>query len=667
MRIAFIALLGLAGCAAQPGTLRIDVKTDLVPELEFGSVWVFDIDTGFFVMQRVDATQDWFAGVRIGEVSKSMGGLVDLRVEIHAADGGILLERRASAQLDGDTAITVVMSRDCRGVECPGAGDSPSAVACLGARCVDPECLTGEEPECPPPACTVVTDCAATLPDCSTPACIGGVCLALDVEGSCPLGGVCDPDEGCVNEMDPPNPIRSLSVTSENRDDQDRAGSAVAVAGGLLLVALPGDDSGSTGVDGDEADDSASESGAVALYERGPIPLIGDTWLQVAFLKASNTDPGDGFGSSVAVSADGSTLAISAPFEASGTGDEGDDSAEGSGAVYVFVRSGETWVQQGYLKAPNLDADDNFGVVALNRDGSVLAVGAPMEDSGNPSDPEDDGAADAGAVYLFSRAGDTWLEDGYVKASIPGAGDLFGSALALNADGTRLVVGAPGEDGSSTGFDGDESDDAATDAGAVYLFDRSGPSWVQTAYIKASNADAGDAFGTSLALGGIDSNVLTIGAPGEASASTLNGDQSDDSMQGAGAAYVFDLSTSTQEAYVKASNPDADDRFGHAVAMTDGSPPELVVGAPHESSSATRFDGDQDDDAAPQTGAVYRYRGGMGGWTQVFYLKPFNGGPGALFGSSLHLTEDRVIVGAPGYTDDEDLRQTGIFYTLDFL
>lgn len=661
MRIGSLLCVLLLACAARPGSLRIDIKTDLVPDVEFARI-VISGGTNFISFDADDG-DDWFEGVRVGDLNIAMGGLVELDVQAVGSSGEIIVQRAASVQVDGDTAITIVLSRDCRGVECPGAGDSPSAIACLGARCVDPECLTGEEPECPPPACVLADDCASGLPDCSTPACVTGVCLALDL-GVCAGGGVCDPDEGCVGGTDPPNPIRSSSITSENRDDLDQAGSAVAVADGALLVAMPGDDSSSTGIDGDEADDGASESGAVAYYERGALPLVGETWLQSTFFKASNTDPGDAFGSAVAVSADGAILAIAAPFEASGTGDETDDSAPGSGAVYVFARSGESWIQQAYLKAPNIGADDNFGVVALNRDGTVLAVGAPLEDSGNPSDPDDDGATDAGAVYVFSRAGDAWFDDGYVKASMPGAGDLFGTAIALNPDGNRLIVGAPGEDGSSTGFDGDESDDGAMDAGAVYVFDRSGPSWVQSAYVKASNTGAGDAFGSSLALGGISASILAVGAPGEASADATQGD---DSAPGTGAVYVFALSTSEQEAYLKASNPGADDRFGHAVAMTDGSPPELVVGAPHESSSATRYDGDQEDDSAPQMGAAYRFRGGMAGWMQDFYLKPFNAAAGALFGSSVTVEPGRVMIGAPGYTDDEDLRQTGVFYTLDFL
>ena len=120
---------------------------------------------------------------------------------------------------------------------------------------------------------------------------------------------------------------------------------------------------------------------------QGVLPLVGATWISDGWVKASNTDAGDAFGASVAISEDGSTVAIAAPQEASGTGDEADDSAPGAGAVYVFVRSGDTWIQQAYLKAPSIDADDNFGVVSLSRDGSTLAIGAPREDSGNPAAP----------------------------------------------------------------------------------------------------------------------------------------------------------------------------------------------------------------------------------------------------------------------------------------
>src|SRR5690606_18167910 len=107
----------------------------------------------------------------------------------------------------------------------------------------------------------------------------------------------------------------------------------------------------------------------------------------LTYVKASNTGAsGDQFGWSVALSADGSTLAVGAYLEDSAAtgvnGDQANDTAGNSGAVYVFTRSGAIWSQQAYLKASNTGPSDFFGYrVALSADGSTLAVGAYLEDS----------------------------------------------------------------------------------------------------------------------------------------------------------------------------------------------------------------------------------------------------------------------------------------------
>ena len=143
-------------------------------------------------------------------------------------------------------------------------------------------------------------------------------------------------------------------------------------------------------------------------------------------------------------------------------------------------------------------------------------------------------AFDAGAVYVFVRSGSTWTQQAYLKASNTGINDQFGNSVALSGD--TLAVGAYKEDSPATGVNGDQAECCASDAGAVYVFVRSGSTWTQQAYVKASNTDARDAFGTSVALSG---DTLAVGATGEASAATgINGDQADNSASVAGAAYV---------------------------------------------------------------------------------------------------------------------------------
>ena len=93
--------------------------------------------------------------------------------------------------------------------------------------------------------------------------------------------------------------------------------------------------------------------------------------------------------------------------------------------------------------------------------------------TGLNGDETDNSANDAGAAYVFSRnSGGVWTQKDYVKASNTEAGDNFGSAIALSADGSMLAVGAELEDSVATGVNGDETDNSATDSGAVYIFEQ---------------------------------------------------------------------------------------------------------------------------------------------------------------------------------------------------
>jgi hypothetical protein len=318
----------------------------------------------------------------------------------------------------------------------------------------------------------------------------------------------------------------------------------------------------------------------------------------------------------VALSADGNTLAVGAPWEDSNAigvnGNQAGNSSPASGAVYVFSRSGSTWLQQAYVKASNTEEDDTFGAsVALSADGNTLAVGADREDSnaiGVNGNQADNSRTYAGAVYVFSRSGTSWSQQAYVKASNTGSFDRFGRSVALSADGNTLAVGANREDSNAIGVGGDQTDNSLADAGAVYVYSRSGSTWVQQAYVKASNTGADDNFGNSVALSA-DGNTLAVGAPWEDSnAIGVNGNQANNLSPGAGAVYVFSRSGSTwvQQAYVKASNTGADDYFGENVALSaDGN--TLAVGATREDSNANGIGGDQTNNSASNAGAVYLY------------------------------------------------------------
>ncbi|MCA8942921.1 MAG: FG-GAP repeat protein [Planctomycetes bacterium] len=285
------------------------------------------------------------------------------------------------------------------------------------------------------------------------------------------------------------------------------------------------------------------------------------------------------------------------------------------------------------------------GLTAFDADGRRVPARMTTSATGLQIEVEDSGAS-------YPITIDPLVQTTYLKASNPDANDNFGISMAV--DGDTIVVGASREGSDADGVDGNQADNGAADSGAAYVFVRSGDTWVQQAYLKASNSDVGDFFGVSVAISG---DTIVVGAVYEDSAATtIDGDQSDESASLAGAAYVFvrNGTTWSQQAYLKASNAEANDHFGAAVAI-DGD--TIVVGAPFEDSDADGANGNQQDNSQPYAGAVYVFRRNVGVWTQEAYLKASNSdggvfGPHGLyygdrFGDSLALEGDTLVVGAP--------------------
>jgi hypothetical protein len=434
----------------------------------------------------------------------------------------------------------------------------------------------------------------------------------------------------------------------------DGFGSAVAVSSNTVVVGVP------LGGDG-----TTLNVGTVCVFVRD-----GSTWTQQACLKAGDPGAFDGFGTSVAVSGD--TIVIGAPNEdSSATGVNGDqfnNNLAESGAAYVFVRNGTNWTPQAYLKASNAGRDDYFGLsVAVS--GDTIVVGAPLEDSsatGVNGNQANDSLGSSGAAYVFVRTGTNWSQQAYLKASNTGAGDQFGHSVAVSGD--TVVVGAPGESSSATGVNGNQNDDNADNSGAAYVFVRNGTSWTQQAYFKASNTEGGlggvlpgDLFGSSVAVSG---DTVVVGAPYEDSSATgVNGNQTDNSASDSGAAYVFVRDTvnigNWHTAYLKASNTEAGDNFGWSVSVSGG---RILVGAPLEDSNATRANGSQSDNSAPDSGAMYLFvRGGTifsPTWRFRDYLKASNTGAGDQFGTAVAISGDMAVVGAP-YEDSHAVGVNG--------
>jgi FG-GAP repeat protein len=384
--------------------------------------------------------------------------------------------------------------------------------------------------------------------------------------------------------------------------------------GNTLAVSAYFEASNATGINGNQNDDSIPQAGAVYVFTR-----TGTTWTQQAYIKASNTGEagkadeigdGDQFGFSIALSADGNTLAAGAIGEDSNAtgvnGNQADNSVQNAGAVYVFSRTGTTWSQQAYVKPanPGPDAGDLFGyAVSLTADGNMLAIGSYDEDG------PDNKTNGTGAVYVYARNGTTWSQQAYLRASNAEPGDSLGVSVAISLDGTTIASGALDEDCLCTGVNppgGDNDRALDTSAGAVYVFVRQGNMWSQQAYIKASNSGKEDWFGSRLAMSG-DGNTLAVGAQLEDSAATgINGKQNDDSAQESGAVYIFTRNGTTwaQRYYVKGSNTEKFDEFGSSTSLSrDGK--IIAIGARNEASSAKGINGNQADNSAAESGAVY--------------------------------------------------------------
>jgi len=212
-----------------------------------------------------------------------------------------------------------------------------------------------------------------------------------------------------------------------------------------------------------------------------------------------------------------------------------------AGAAVVSLAFAVDWTtatQQAKLQSSDIQDSDYFGKdVSISGDGNTVIVGADLEDTGG---------SDAGAAYIFTRSGSTWTEQAKIQASDAQAGDYFGIAVALSNDGNTAIVGAHYED---TGGD---------NAGAAYIFTRSGSTWTEQAKIQSFEKQAGDAFGAAVALSN-DGNTAIVGAPTE-----------DTAGDNAGAAYAFVRSGTTWSSQGKLPQyyPAAGDRFGTATALS---------------------------------------------------------------------------------------------------
>jgi hypothetical protein len=416
----------------------------------------------------------------------------------------------------------------------------------------------------------------------------------------------------------------------------DIFGSAVAIDADTIVVGAPGDE------------DEANQAGSAFVFVRS-----GGVWTQQAKLLAGDGEEWDRFGESVDI--DGDSVVVGC--------DADDETADTAGAAYVFVRSGVNWTLEQKLLAGDGAADERFGHdVAIS--GDTVVVGA---------DAEDDVISNRGAAYVYTRSLGVWTEQQKLVASDAGDGDFFGSSVDIELD--TVAVGSTGDD------------DVDNNAGAVYVFTRSGSTWTEDQKLFGSDSDASAQMGTDVALsgtsllaggenadgvgistgaawvflysGGTWTEQAKLQAPDGVLADyfgrvALDGDLAvvsawgdDDSGDNCGSAYMFSRSGGTWTLDVKLLEPGAaeQDRFGSSVGV-DG--PIAMIG-----SVAANFAGND-------SGAAWAYYYDGSGWSKEALITPPDSWIGDLFGVSVAVSGDTAIIGASG--DDDKGSSSGSAY-----
>ena len=167
-------------------------------------------------------------------------------------------------------------------------------------------------------------------------------------------------------------------------------------------------------------------------------------------------------------------VSISGDYAIVGSRNE-DTGGTDAGAAYIYVRSGTTWSEQQKIQSSDIEAGDSFGG-AVSIDGDYITVGANYEDENGTS---------AGAVYVFKRDGTTWTQQAKLLPSDGTGGDELSYGGSIDISGDTIVVGARVADPGGI-----------SNAGAAYVFQRSGTTWTEVKKIVASDAQASDSFGS---------------------------------------------------------------------------------------------------------------------------------------------------------------------------
>jgi hypothetical protein len=300
------------------------------------------------------------------------------------------------------------------------------------------------------------------------------------------------------------------------------------------------------------ADGNTALVGSPGADETWVFTRTGGVWSEQAVLVGTGELATTAYqGSSVALSADGNTAIVGGPFDGGNRVDIGIP-----GAVWIFTRSNGIWSQQAKLAGSGAISNPSQGwSVALSADGNTAIEGGPF-------DNDIEGANPVGAVWVFTRSGGVWTQQG---SKLGGTGEVGtaqqGWSVALSGDGNTLIEGGEADDG----------------LGAAWVFTRSGGIWTQqgsklvgTGAVGPGSSEQGYSVGLSA-----DGNIAIVGGPGDNSS--------------AGAAWVF---TRTNGVWSQQGNKLVGNgaevtsaKQGSSVALSgDGN--TAVVGGPGDNGSA---------------------------------------------------------------------------------
>jgi hypothetical protein len=317
---------------------------------------------------------------------------------------------------------------------------------------------------------------------------------------------------------------QQAKLIPDDGDSTDYFGHSVAVSrdGSTALVGAWKDET---------PDDEINNAGSVYVFERS-----GESWTQQAKFQTDNSGR---FGSTLALSKNGTTALIGAAFEF-------------NGAAYLFAKADGSWSRQAKLTADDGDRMDLFGIEgALSDDGTTAVLGATRdhEPNGNAS----------GSAYVFNKSNGTWRQQAKLAANDGDGSDRFGSAVAVSSDGATTLIGAMHDE-----------DPHGVMAGSAYIFDKSGESWSQQAKLVADDGNSGFQFGYSADISS-NGKIAVVGA---------DSDRHGSAQSHAGSAYVFYKTGAgwSQQIKLDADDADSNDRFGSSIALSRDAT-KILIGA----------------------------------------------------------------------------------------